>query len=121
MEVCLKGKENIFPCTFTKTQYLSAGDEIRRLVTESGLPYLTEKAQMLKKKRDLAKKKKTDDKDIISSSQVQPFPYSDLFIHLVLLSHNYVLIYIIDILSGLQLMQQLYMGLLNYKRELYVL
>ena len=47
-----------------------SGDEIRRLVTESFLPYLTEKGHELKKKREYAKSKKETEEKAHYYSQV---------------------------------------------------
>ncbi|XP_048585783.1 anoctamin-8 [Nematostella vectensis] len=47
------------------------GDEIRRLVTESFLPYLTEKSYIWKQQREYAKKKKNDTEKAGIPSQAQ--------------------------------------------------
>lgn len=51
--------------------FVTKGDEIRRLITESLLPYLTEKGHVWKIKREYAKSKKDADEKSFSPSQVR--------------------------------------------------
>lgn len=50
---------------------MTQGDEIRRLITESLLPYLTEKGHVWKVKREYAKSKKDADEKGFIPSQVR--------------------------------------------------
>ena len=50
---------------------MTQGDEIRRLITESFLPYLTEKGHVWKIKREYAKGKKDVDEKSFIPSQVR--------------------------------------------------
>lgn len=51
--------------------FLTQGDEIRRLITESLLPYLTEKGHVWEIKREYAKSKKDADEKSFIPSQVR--------------------------------------------------
>ena len=58
------------------------GDEIRRLVTESILPYLTEKGHVWKIQRDYAKSKKDSEEKTFIPSQVNALICSSFIYHL---------------------------------------
>ena len=58
---------------------MTQGDEIRRLITESLLPYLTEKGHVCKIKREYAKSKKDADEKSFIPSQVRNV---NLFFHI---------------------------------------
>lgn len=61
------------------------GDEIRRLITESLVPYVTEKSHVWKIKREYAKAKKdTDEKPFIPSQVVMQEPNNDVIVN----NHN---------------------------------
>ena len=57
------------------------GDEIRRLVTESILPYLTEKGHVWKIQRDYAKSKKDSEEKTFIPSQVNALICSSFIYH----------------------------------------
>ena len=88
-------KSGLFAVVFPLIQYLDSptflffclsvfvlGDEIRRLVTESILPYLTEKGHVWKIQRDYAKSKKDSEEKTFIPSQVNALICSSFIYHL---------------------------------------